>query len=453
MRLFSRRPALLGALLGWLLLAGNSQADSLQPTHEFTLDNGLRVIVREDHRAPVVVSQLWYRVGSSDEPPGLTGISHALEHMMFKGSERVAPGQASRLLSQLGAQENAFTSRDYTAYYQIIGRDQLAIALELEAERMHRLSLPEDEFLREMEVIREERRLRVDDNPNGLAWERFSTQAWMASPYGQPVIGWMHDIERLTIDDLRYWYQRHYRPANALLVVVGDVTLDEVRGLAERYFGPVPGTPAPPRKAALELPGGGERFIQLRPGVQLPTLLMAFNVPGLQTAAEPWEADALRLLAAVLDGGYGSRLISRLERGTQQATRIGASYDGFTRGDSLFVFSGIPNNTRGVDLDQLEQALWQQIEELQNQPPAEAELQRARTRMQASQVYARDSISQQATQIGQLESIGLSWQLIDSDAERLAQISPEQVSEVARRYLQRERLTRAHVLPDQENQP
>ena len=171
------------------------------------------------------------------------------------------------------------------------------------------------------------------------------------------------------------------------------------------------------------------------------------------TAAEPWEADALRLLAAVLDGGYGSRLISRLERGSQLATRIGASYDGFTRGDSLFVFSGIPNNTRGVDLDQLEQALWQQIEELQNQPPAEAELQRARTRMQASQVYARDSISQQATQIGQLESIGLSWQLIDSDAERLAQISPEQVSEVARRYLQRERLTRAHVLPDQENQP
>ena len=169
--------------------------ESRQPTHSYTLDNGLKVIIREDHRAPVVVSQVWYKVGSSDEPPGQTGLSHALEHMMFKGSKNLEPGQASRLLGSLGASENAMTTRDYTAYYQILSRDQLPVALELEAERMHQLSLPEDEFLKEIEVIKEERRMRVDDNPNGLAYERFLTQAYMASPYAltmcQPTPPWL----------------------------------------------------------------------------------------------------------------------------------------------------------------------------------------------------------------------------------------------------------------------
>ena len=444
----ARRSLLLPFLLLICSLAGPAQAvETRQPTHEFTLDNGLKVIVREDHRAPVVVSQLWYRVGSSYEPPGRTGMSHALEHMMFKGSERLEPGQASRLLSSLGAQENAFTSRDYTAYYQILSRDQLAIALELEAERMHGLTLPEDEFLREMEVIKEERRLRVDDNPNSLAYERFLTQAYMASPYGQPVIGWMHDLDRLTVDDLRNWYHQHYQPSNAILVVVGDVQADEVRTLAERYFGPLTDTPATPAKAPRELPGGSERSLTLHLPVQMPSLLLGFNVPSRSTAEQAWEAHALRLLEAVLDGGYSARLPSRLERDQAIATSASASYDGFARGDSLFLLSGLPNESRDTSLEQLEQALWEQIDELKQTPPSQDELNRVQAQMTAELVYAQDSISHQANQIGMLESIGLPWTLLDEDVAALQAITPEQISEVARRYLVPERLTRAHVLP------
>ncbi len=434
-----------------LLLVGLTSSvqanDTRQPTHEFTLDNGLKVIVREDHRAPVVVSQLWYRVGSSYEPPGRTGLSHALEHMMFKGSERLAPGQASHLLSSLGAQENAFTSRDYTAYYQVLSRDQLAIALELEAERMHGLTLPEDEFLREMEVIKEERRLRVDDNPSSLAYERFLTLAHMASPYAQPVIGWMHDLDRLSVEDLREWYRRYYQPSNAILVVVGDVQLEAVRSLVERYFGPLDNTPSPAARAPLELPAGGERSLTVNLPVQMPSLLLGFNVPTLSTAEQAWEVHALRLLEAVLDGGYSARLASRLERADAVATAASANYEGFARGDSLFFLSGVPNQSRQVSLEQLEQALWEQIDELKQTPPSQDELNRVQAQMTAQLVYAQDSISHQANQIGMLESIGLPWTLLDEDIAALEAITPEQISEVARRYLVPERLTRAHILP------
>ena len=444
----ARRSLLFTFFLLLIGLAGSIQAgDTRQPTHEFTLENGLKVIVREDHRAPVVVSQLWYRVGSSYEPPGRTGLSHALEHMMFKGSERLAPGQASRLLSSLGAQENAFTGRDYTAYYQILSRDQLAIALELEAERMHGLTLPEDEFLREMEVIKEERRLRVDDNPNSLAYERFLSQAYMASPYGQPVIGWMHDLDRLTVDDMRQWYDRYYQPSNAILVIVGDVKLDEVRELAERYFAPLSNQAVPAPRAPLELPGGAERFVTLNLPVQMPSLLMGFNVPSLPTAEQAWEVHALRLLSAVLDGGYSARLASHLERGQAIATSASADYDGHARGDTLFLLTGIPNQARDISLEQLEQALWQQIEQLKQTPPSAEELNRVQAQMTAQLVYAQDSISHQANQIGMLESIGLPWALLDEDIAALQSVTPEQISEVARRYLVAERLTRAHVLP------
>ncbi|WP_373184455.1 M16 family metallopeptidase [Halopseudomonas sp.] len=418
-----------------------------QATHEFHLDNGLKVIVREDHRAPVVVSQLWYRVGSSHEPPGQTGISHALEHMMFKGSENLEPGEASKLLGSLGAQENAFTSRDYTAYYQVLSREHLPIALEMEAERMHTARLPEDEFLREMEVIKEERRLRVDDNPNSLAYERFLTQAHMASPYSKPIIGWMHDLERLTIEDLRAWYRTWYQPGNAILVIVGDVSLEEVRPLVETYFGPIPAGELPPQKAPLELPGGAQRNVTIEVDVQLPSLIMSFNVPSLSTAAEAWEVHALRLLEGVLDAGYSARLASRLERDQAIATSANASYSGFARGDTLFMLSGLPNPSRGVTLDQLEEALWAEVDLLKNTPPDSAELTRVKNQLIAEEVYAQDSITHQANQIGQLESVGLDWELIEQDAAALEAITPEQISAVAAKYLVAERLTRGHVIP------
>ena len=444
----AQRSLLFTILLVLINLTNISQASNTrQPTHEFTLDNGLKVIVREDHRAPVVVSQLWYHVGSSYESPGRTGLSHALEHMMFKGSKRLAPGQASHLLSSLGAQENAFTGRDYTAYYQIISRDQLPIALELEAERMHNLTLPEDEVMREMEVIKEERRLRVEDNPNSLAYERFLAQAYTSSPYSQPVIGWMHDLDRLTIEDIRDWYHRYYQPGNATLVIVGDVQLEEVQTLAERYFAPLSNQPVPSQRPPLELPGGAERHLTLTLPVQMPSLLMGFNVPSLTTAKQAWEAHALRLLSAILDGGYSARLASHLERGDAVAISSSADYDSLTRGDSLFMLSGVPNQSRDISLEQLEQALWKQIDEIKQNPPSQQELNRVQAQLTASLVYAQDSISHQANQIGMLESVGLPWSLVDEDIAALQQITPEQISEVARRYLVPDRLTLAHVLP------
>ena len=429
------------------LLAPLAHAEARQPTHSYTLDNGLQVIIREDHRAPVVVSQVWYKVGGVDEPPGQTGLSHALEHMMFKGSEHLEPGQASHLLSSLGASENAMTNRDYTAYYQMLSRDQLPVALEMEAERMHLLTLPEDEFVKEIEVIKEERRMRVDDNPNGLAYERFLAQAYTANPYGQPVIGWMHDIERMGIDDLRAWYQQHYVPSNAVLVIVGDVYPETVKPLVERYFGAVPAGDAPQVRKPLELPAPGERSMTLHLDLQLPTLLMGFNVPSLNTVSEPWEVHALRLLGAVLDGGYSARLPSRLERGDAVATSVGTSYDAFTRGDSLFIFSGIPNEARNIDLPQLEEAIWKEIDELKQNPPSADELARVQAQVVAGLVYAQDSIMAQANRIGELEVVGLPWELVDEDTAALQAITPEQISEVARKYLTRERYTRSYNLP------
>lgn len=280
MPLMLRRAAAL--LLGAFYLPLLAAADS-QPTHEFFLDNGLKVIVREDHRAPVVVSQLWYKVGSSYETAGQTGLSHALEHMMFKGSRKLDAGEASRILRELGAEENAFTSDDYTAYYQVLARDRLAVAFELEADRLASLRLPPGEFAREIEVIKEERRLRTDDKPSSLAYERFKTITYPASGYRNPTIGWMADLNRMQADELRAWYEQWYAPNNATLVVVGDVTVDEVRGLAERFFGGIEKREVPAAKRPLELDEPGERRLQLHVKTQLPTLLMAFNAPSLAT--------------------------------------------------------------------------------------------------------------------------------------------------------------------------
>jgi zinc protease len=441
-----RTAALLFGVLCTPLLA---LAAETQPTHEFSLDNGLKVIVREDHRAPVVVSQIWYKVGSSYETPGKTGLSHALEHMMFKGSRKLGPGEASRVLRDLGAEENAFTSDDYTAYYQVIARDRLAVALELEADRLASLALPPDEFAKEIEVIKEERRLRTDDKPSSLAYERFKAMAYPASGYHTPTIGWMADLDRMTVEELRAWYEAWYAPNNATLVVVGDVSVAEVKTLAERYFGPIPKRSVPTAKAPLELATPGERRITLHLKTQLPSLMMGFNVPGLATAEQPRQVHALRLVAALLDGGYSARLPTRLERGEELVSGASAWYDGFSRGDSLFILSATPNVQTGKTLAQTEAGLWRELQDLQNTPPSAEELARVRAQVIAGLVYERDSISSQATAIGQLESVGLSWQLIDKELSELEAVTPADIQQVAKTFFTRDRLSVAYVLPEE----
>ena len=438
----------LSLILGVLCLPLAAFAAAPQPTHEFTLDNGLKVIVREDHRAPVVVSQLWYKVGSSYETPGSTGLSHALEHMMFKGSGKLGPGEASRILRELGAEENAFTSDDYTAYYQVLASDRLGVALELEADRLASLKLPADEFAKEIEVIKEERRLRTDDRPSSLAYERFKAMAYPASGYSIPTIGWMADLERMHIDDLRAWHQKWYAPNNATLVVVGDVSVDEVKTQVQRYFGDIPRGDVPTAKLPLELAAPGERRTTLYLKTQLPSLLMGFNVPGLATAETPRQAYALRLAAALLDGGYSARLSTRLERGEELVSGASAWYNAFTRGDSLFILSATPNVQKGKTLEQAEAGLWRQLEALQKTPPSAAELARVRAQVIAGLVYERDSITSQATTIGALETVGLSWTLMDQDLAALEAVTPADIQKAAQTFFTRSRLAVAHILPE-----
>jgi len=440
---------LAGLLLAVCALPFGAQAAAPQPTHEFTLDNGLKVIVREDHRAPVVVSQIWYKVGSSYETAGQTGLSHALEHMMFKGSRKLGPGEASRVLRDLGAEENAFTSDDYTAYYQVLAADRLGVAFELEADRLASLRLPPEEFAREIEVIKEERRLRTDDKPSGLAYERFKAMAYPASGYSIPTIGWMADLDRMSVQELRHWYETWYVPNNATLVVVGDVTADAVKALAQRYFGAIPKGDVPAAKIPLELPAPGERQITLHLKTQLPSLMMGFNVPGLATAENPRDVHALRLIAALLDGGYSARLATRLERGEELVSGAGAWYNGYTRGDSLFTLSATPNVQTGKTLEQTEAGIWRELQDLQNTAPSAEELARVRAQLIAELVYDRDSISSQATAIGQLETVGLSWTLIDQELAELEAVTPADIQNAAKTYFTRDRLSVAHVLPEE----
>lgn len=435
-------------LLLALCLPSLAGASSAPATHEFRLDNGLKLIVREDHRAPVVVSQLWYKVGSSYETPGKTGLSHALEHMMFKGSAKLGPGESSRVLRELGAEENAFTSDDYTAYYQVLASDRLSVAFELEADRLASLRLPPEEFKREIEVIKEERRLRTEDNPSAKAYERFQALAFPASGYHTPTIGWMADLERMTVEELRAWYETWYVPNNATLVVVGDVVPSEVHALAQRYFGSIAQRPVPQAQIPLELSTPGQRLLTLHLPTQLPSLMMGFNVPGLATSKNPREVHALRLIGALLDGGYSARLPSRLERGEELVSGAGSSYDAYTRGDSLFVLSATPNVQKGKTLTEVEAGLWRQLEDLKTTPPSAEELARVRAQVIAGLVYERDSITSQATTIGQLETVGLSWQLMDAELAELSAVTPSDIQQAAQTYFTRDRLSVAHILPE-----
>lgn len=425
-------------------VAANTTA---QHTHEFSLSNGLKVIVRADHRAPVVTSQLWYKVGSSYETSGATGLSHALEHMMFLGSQSFAPGEASRILKSFGAEENAFTSADYTAYYQTLARDRLSIALALEADRMRSLQLPANEFKREIEVIKEERRMRTDDNPFALAYERFKAIAYPDSGYGNPAIGWMADLKRMQIDQLRDWYHQWYAPNNATLVIVGDISLTEVKALTEQYFGSIPARAVPSARQPLELPEPGERQLFVHVDTELPSIIMGFNVPSLTTGKDLRLIHALRLINGLLDGGHSARMPIALERDYPLASSAGAKYDPFTRGDSLFVLSATVNPARNSTLAELEKALWSELHKLQHSPPEASELARVRAQAIAELVYARDSISGQAMAIGQLESIGLSWQVMEEDITALQAVTPADIQKAAQTYFTQSRLSTAQVLP------
>ena len=437
-------------LLTTLLLFGLASAAAADRIHHHELDNGLTVLVQEDHRGGVVASMLWYHVGSGHEHRPITGISHAVEHMMFKGTEVRGTGEFARLIAREGGRTNAFTARDFTGHFQLLAADRLELALELEAERMHRLVFDSEEFQREMQVIHEERRQRVDDPPEARAFERFTATAHMASPYRHPIIGWRKDLDRLRLEELEAWYQRWYTPGNATLVVVGAVEPERVFELAERHFGAVPaGEVEPPPEGREIATGPGERRIEVRfEDARVPLLFLGYNVPSLATAAEPGDAYALLLAAELLDGGRSARLPEELVRGPGLATSASVGYSPVARLDTLFSLVARPSE--GHDLDELESALREQVGRLRDDPVEDSELERAITRLLAAEVYAQDAPMGRAQRLGRLASTGIGWEEAQRFEERVRAVTPEDIQRVARTYLEPERLTVGRLLPGEE---
>jgi zinc protease len=426
-----------------LLLSACDQA------HETTLANGLRVIVKEDHRSPVVVSQIWYKVGSQDEPQGLTGISHVLEHMMFKGTAKHGPNEFSRIIAENGGRENAFTSADYTAYFQMLEKSRLPVALELEADRMHNLTLAEPAFRQEIKVVMEERRLRTEDQPEAQVQEKFMAEAYRVHPYRHPVIGWMSDLQAMRVENVREWYRRWYTPSNAILVVVGDVEPKEVFALAQKYFGPLPARPVTRPAEAVEPQQDAERRLRIALPAEVPYLLMGYHVPVYTSAGRDgiaeWEPYALSILAGVLDGGQASRFERELVRDRKIAASIDIDYPAVSRSPNLFMIDATP--TRGHSASELEQAIRAQIARVREQPVSDEELKRVKAQVVASNVYSRDSVFYQAMQIGSMVTDGLDWRLLDDYVERLNAVTAGQVQAVARKYLVDTNLTVAVLDP------
>lgn len=413
--------------------------------YERTLSNGLKVIVKEDHRAPVLVQQVWYRAGSMDERTGVTGVAHVLEHMMFKGTKDVPVGQFSKVIAAAGGRENAFTSYDHTAYFQQLHKSKLPLAMKLESDRMHNLLMSEKEFAKEIKVVMEERRWRTDDEPRSLMFERLMAAAFQEHPYHNPVIGWMTDLQNMTADDALAWYQTWYAPNNATLVVAGDVRASEVFALAQRHYGGIPAAELPQRKAVGESAQLGIKRLTVKAPAELPFIVMAWQAPTLRDAEKDWKPYALDVLVGVLDGNSSARLNKSLVREQQVAMDVGTGYDSVARGPGLFVIEATPRE--GKTVGDVEAALRAQLALLVRDGVSAEELQRVKAQVLAGEVYKRDSVFYQAMQIGMLESAGMSHKDIPVMLEKLQTVTAQQVQEVARELFNDDRLTVATLDP------
>lgn len=441
-----------GVALACLFAAGTVLADDAQRTHEYTLDNGLKLLVEEDHRAHVAVVQVWYRVGSTYEHDGITGISHALEHMMFKGTKTLGPGQFATTVAAKGGRQNAFTSADYTAYYEEWSADNVELSFQLEADRMRNLIIDEGEFKKEINVVLEERRLRTDDNPAALAQEVMQAAAYQTSPYRYPVIGWAADIQQMQVADLRAWYQRWYAPNNAIVVVVGDVDPAQVHALANKHFGPLKTSALEPPKLRPEVEQRGTKRLAVSSDkVQVPTLTLGYKVPSLLQAIAagkdaPRDVYALDVLAEMLGGDDSARLKQKLVRGRTIASDIGADNGSGGRDVGLFTISATP--AAGTALADLERAIGDEIATFIGTPPTTEELERIKTQVVADTIFERDSLSHRASTLGSLEATGLGWRLRDTYVDAIKSVTRDEVLAVARKYLTPRTLTVLELLPE-----
>jgi zinc protease len=418
--------------------AGSASAPAKLQVTEATLDNGLRVLLQEDPRNPIVAVQILYRVGSRNELPGATGLAHFLEHLMFKGTPSRGRGMISRLIERNGGRENAFTTKDMTGYFANIASDRLDLILEIEADRMRNLRLDPAEIDSERKVVMEERRTRSEDNPDGAVYEAMSSLAFKASPYRWPTIGWMADIERITATELRAFYDTYYQPNNAILIVVGDVKAADVLARVRHYFGAIPRGAAPPAVTAIEPPQIDERRLVLRKeGAQLAVVNIAWHVPN-------HTSPALELLSQLLSVGRTSRLYRRLVYEKRMVLGAGGEYSYSSIDPSLFWFYATPLPEQAPEA--VEQALLDEIERLKQEPVPTEELERARNQIEASFVWQQDSVFSRSSVLGRFEMLG-SWRLLEDYLPRLRAVTPADVQRVARTYFPVDRKNVSILLP------
>jgi zinc protease len=412
--------------------------------HRFTLDNGLTVIVRPDRRAPTAVHMLWVRVGSMDEVDGTTGVAHVLEHMMFKGTPTVPSGQFSRRVAALGGRENAFTARDYTGYFQQIPANRLEEVMRLEADRFANNRWPDDEFRREIEVVKEERRLRTEDSPRARLFEALNAMTFQASSYRTPVVGWMSDLDAMTPEDVRAFHKLWYQPSNAAVVVAGDVDPAQVLDIARRTYGQIPAGVVPARKPREEPPQRGLRQIEVKVPAEQAVVSLAFKVPRLTSLDEltPVNQDALALgvLASVLNGYPGARLDRGLTQGPDRvADSVSAGNGLWGRGPQLFTLSGVP--AAGKTPEQVQAALRAEVARVARDGVSEAELARIKTQWMASEIYKLDAVFNQARELGVYWVSELPLDFGERLIRRLQTVTPAQVQSVAARYFGDDTLT------------
>ncbi len=421
-------------------IISSSEAGLGDQVSETVLSNGLKVILLENHKAPLATFQVWYRVGSRNETWEKTGLSHMLEHMMFKGTEKIGPEEFSRIIQENGGNNNAFTSRDYTAYFETLNSDRIQVAIDLESDRTQNLLLREEDFRTERMVVMEERRLRTDDSPTAFLHEQLEATVFEIQPYHWPIIGWMEDLIRLTLEDLKAYYKVYYNPVNAFLVVVGDFKREDLLPTIEKAFGSVPkGTP-PEQKKALDPSQSGERRVYVRKEAQLPYLAMGYRVPNLR---EP-DSYVLEVIATILAGGKSSRLYQGLVREKQLVFSVDADNSLLSRDPSLFYLTANP--LPGKEVAEVEKALDQEVERLQKERVDERELEKAKNQLESSFIYAQDSLFYQAMLLAQHE-IALSWKRIDEYLPSIRKVTPEDIRQVANRYLVPDNRTVGVLIP------
>jgi len=414
-----------------------------EKAEEYKLANGMTVIVKPDRRAPTAVHMLYVRVGSMDEVDGTTGVAHVLEHMMFKGTPTTGPGEFSRKVAALGGRENAFTQRDNTGYYQQIPAGKLEDVIRLESDRFAHNQWPDEEFRKEMEVVKEERRMRTDDQPRAQLYEQLSSVVYQASPYRRPVVGWMSDLDAMTAADARDFYRRWYVPVNAAVVIAGDVDPQQVHKLVEKYYGSIPARPVPVRKPREEPAQNGIRRLEFKAPADQSYVTLAFKVPqvtSFERTPDNDDALALTVLAAVLDGYEGARLDRALTQGPDRvADSVDAGNGLWGRGPQLFTLSGVP--AKGKTPEQVEAALRAQVAKVAREGVTEAELNRVKTRWIAGEIYKLDSVMSQARELGSGWILGMPVDASDRLMARLRDVTADQVKSVAARYFGDDQLT------------